>query len=116
MPFPLQAKLLRVLETGEMERVESSRTQRVDGRVISATNANPEREVAENRRRQDLLFRSNTIEIHLPPLREQRDDIPHLAAYFLALHARRYRKALEGASRRRCGGRGRTPGGVTCGS
>jgi DNA-binding NtrC family response regulator len=96
VPFPLQAKLLRVLETGEMERVGSSRTQRVDVRVISATNANPEQEVAENRLRQDLLFRLNTIEIHLPPLRERREDIPMLAAYFLAMHARRYRKALAG--------------------
>jgi DNA-binding NtrC family response regulator len=79
-----------------MERVGSSRTQRVDVRVISATNANPEQEVAENRLRQDLLFRLNTIEIHLPPLRERREDIPLLAAYFLAMHARRYRKALAG--------------------
>lgn len=96
VPFPLQAKLLRVLETGEMERVGSSRTQRVDVRVISATNATPDQEVAESRLRQDLLFRLNTIEIHLPPLRERREDIPLLAAYFLAMHARRYRKALAG--------------------
>lgn len=96
VPLPLQAKLLRVLETGEMERVGSSRTQRVDVRVISATNATPDQEVAENRLRQDLLFRLNTIEIHLPPLRERREDIPLLAAYFLAMHARRYRKPLAG--------------------
>ena len=96
VPLNLQAKLLRVLETGEMERVGSSRTRRVDARVISATNANLAEEVANARFRQDLLFRLNTIEIHLPPLRERREDIPVLAAHFLGLHARRYRKDLEG--------------------
>jgi DNA-binding NtrC family response regulator len=96
VPFSLQAKLLRVLEIGEMERVGSSKTKRVDVRVISATNANLEDEVAQNRFRQDLLFRLNTIEIHLPPLRERKEDIPHLAAYFLAAHSRRYRKHLAG--------------------
>ncbi len=79
-----------------MERVGSSKTKRVDVRVISATNANLEDEVTQNRFRQDLLFRLNTIEIHLPPLRERKEDIPHLAAYFLATHSRRYRKHLAG--------------------
>src|SRR5579883_1641857 len=96
VPFSLQAKLLRVLETGEMERVGSSKTRKVDVRVISATNANLHEEVAQNRFRQDLLFRLNTIEIHLPPLRERRQDIPALSAYFLTAHARRYRKDLKG--------------------
>jgi DNA-binding NtrC family response regulator len=96
VPLNLQAKLLRVLETGEMERVGSSKTRHVDARVISATNANLAEEVANARFRQDLLFRLNTIEIHLPPLRERREDIPVLAAHFLGLHARRYRKSLEG--------------------
>jgi DNA-binding NtrC family response regulator len=96
VPINLQAKLLRVLEIGEMERVGSSKTKRVDVRVISATNANLEEEVGQNRFRQDLLFRLNTIEIHLPPLRERKEDIPHLAAYFLATHSRRYRKHLAG--------------------
>ena len=96
VPFNLQAKLLRVLETGEMERVGSSRTVRVDARVISATNANLHDEVAASRFRQDLLFRLNTIEIHLPPLRDRREDIPLLAAHFLGMHARRYRKNLAG--------------------
>ena len=76
VPMNLQAKLLRVLEIGEMERVGSSKTRRVDARVISATNANLNEEVAAGRFRQDLLFRLNTIEIHLPPLRERREDIP----------------------------------------
>lgn len=96
VPFNLQAKLLRVLETGEMERVGSSKTRRVDVRVISATNANLTEEVANGRFRQDLLFRLNTIEIHLPALRERREDIPALAAHFLSAHARRYRKNLQG--------------------
>ena len=96
VPISLQTKLLRVLEIGEMERVGSSKTKRVDVRIISATNANLDVEVRENRFRQDLLFRLNTIEIHLPPLRERKEDIPHLASYFLASHARRYRKNLNG--------------------
>jgi DNA-binding NtrC family response regulator len=92
----LQSKLLRVLETGELERVGSSRTQKVDVRVISATNANLDKEVDENRFRQDLLFRLNTIEIHIPPLRDRREDIAPLANFFLDKHATRYRKALSG--------------------
>jgi DNA-binding NtrC family response regulator len=96
VPMNLQAKLLRVLEAGEMERVGSSKTKRVDARVISATNAILADEVASGRFRQDLLFRLNTIEIHLPPLRERREDIPVLAAHFLTTHARRYRKDLQG--------------------
>jgi DNA-binding NtrC family response regulator len=96
VPMNLQAKLLRVLEIGEMERVGSSKTRRVDARVISATNANLTEEVNAGRFRQDLLFRLNTIEIHLPPLRERREDIPLLAAHFLDTHARRYRKGLHG--------------------
>ncbi len=96
LPFNLQAKLLRVLETGEMERVGSSKTKRVNVRVISATNANLHQEAAENRFRQDLLFRLNTIEIHLPPLRERKEDIPLLAAHHLSQMARRYRKQVGG--------------------
>lgn len=96
LPFNLQAKLLRVLETGEMERVGSSKTRRVNVRVISATNAHLHQEVAENRFRQDLLFRLNTIEIYLPPLRERREDIPLLASHHLSLMARRYRKQVAG--------------------
>ena len=96
VPLNLQAKMLRVLETGEMERVGSSKTRRVDVRIISATNANLGEEVANLRFRQDLLFRLNTIEIHLPPLRERREDIPLLANHFLGVHAKRYRKPLTG--------------------
>src|SRR5947199_8577252 len=76
VPPGLQSKLLRVLETGEFERVGSSRTRKVDARILSATNADIRAEVAGGRFRQDLLFRLNTIEIHVPPLRERREDVP----------------------------------------
>jgi DNA-binding NtrC family response regulator len=92
VPLTLQPKLLRVLETGEFERVGSSRTQKVDVRVISATNADLHAEVAQGKFRQDLLFRLNTVEIHLPPLRDRRDDIQPLAEYFLRQHGKRYRR------------------------
>jgi DNA-binding NtrC family response regulator len=96
VPFNKQAKLLRVLETGEFERVGSSRTRKVNVRVISATNANLQEEVEGGRFRQDLLFRLNTVEINLPPLRERREDIQPLAEHFLSDHALRYRKPLKG--------------------
>ena len=92
----LQAKLLRVLETGEFEPVGSSRTRRADVRLISATNANLRCEIAEGRFRQDLLFRLNTITIEIPPLRSRHEDIPLLANHFLYLYAVRYRKSLTG--------------------
>jgi DNA-binding NtrC family response regulator len=96
VPLNLQAKLLRVLETGEMERVGSSKTRRVDARILAATNADVNAEVAAGRFRQDLLFRLNTIEIQLPPLRDRREDIPILANHFLRMYAQRYRKNLTG--------------------
>ena len=96
VPLRQQAKLLRVLETGELERVGSSRTQRVDVRLLSATNADLHAECREGKFREDLLFRLNTVEIHVPALRERREDIPGLAGHFLARHAARYRKTLEG--------------------
>jgi DNA-binding NtrC family response regulator len=96
VPLNLQPKLLRVLETGEFERVGSSRTRKVNVRILSATNARLSEEVAAGRFRQDLLFRLNTIEVHMPPLRERREDIPALADHFLRQHARRYRKTLAG--------------------
>ncbi|MBZ5582567.1 MAG: sigma 54-interacting transcriptional regulator, partial [Acidobacteriia bacterium] len=80
----------------EFERVGSSKTRRVDVRIISATNADLHTEVAEGRFRQDLIFRLNTIELHLPPLRDRRDDISLLAAHFLRQHAGRYRKQITG--------------------
>src|SRR5437588_4353922 len=96
VPLKQQAKLLRVLETGEMERVGSSKTRRVDVRVFSATNADLMLESAEGRYRSDLLFRLNTIELHIPPLRERREDIPLLAAHFLKIYSERYRKHVTG--------------------
>ncbi len=96
VPLTQQAKLLRVLETGELERVGSSKTRRVDVRVLSATNADLNEEASAGRFRPDLLFRLNTIEIHLPPLRDRREDIGALAMYFLRNHAKRYRKNVSG--------------------
>jgi DNA-binding NtrC family response regulator len=96
VPLNLQAKLLRVLETGEFERVGSSHSRRVDVRVLAATNVDINAEVAAGRFRQDLLFRLNTIEIHLPPLRERSGDIELLANHFLRNYAQRYRKKISG--------------------
>jgi DNA-binding NtrC family response regulator len=93
-----QAKLLRVLQIGELERVGSSKTRKVDVRVLSATNADLRAEVAGGRFREDLLYRLNTIEIRLPPLRDRREDIPLLASTFLRRHATRYRKPVTGFS------------------
>ena len=94
VPLTLQPKLLRVLETGEFERVGSSTTRKVDVRVLSATNADLHVEVAQSRFRQDLLFRLNTVEIHIPPLRDRREDIAPLADYFLRQHSERYRRPV----------------------
>ena len=92
----LQSKLLRILETGEYERVGSSKTLRADVRIISATNADLASEVAAGRFRQDLLYRLNTIEIRLPPLREREADIPLLARHFLRHYAKRYGRRISG--------------------
>ena len=96
IPLNQQAKLLRVIETGDFERVGSSKTLHANVRIISATNANLADEVAAGKFRQDLLFRLNTIEIPLPPLRDRREDIMPLAKKFLQDHAQRYRKELAG--------------------
>ena len=96
VPLNLQAKLLRVIETGEFERVGSSKTQKVNVRLLSATNADLHAEVAQGRFRQDLLFRLNTVEIRLPPLRDRLEDIPVLAEHFLKIHRERYRRPIIG--------------------
>jgi DNA-binding NtrC family response regulator len=93
-----QAKLLRVLETGELERVGSSQTRRVDVRLLCATNARLDEEAKAGNFREDLLFRINTVEIHLPALRDRREDIPLLAAHFLNRNRARYRKQVVGFS------------------
>ncbi len=98
VPLRQQAKLLRVLESGELERVGSSQTRRVDVRVLSATNAQLHEEATAGNFREDLLFRLNTVEIHLPPLRERREDIPLLAMHFLNRNRSRYRKQVTGFS------------------
>jgi DNA-binding NtrC family response regulator len=96
VPLRQQAKLLRVIESGEMERVGSSRGRKIDVRVVSATNADLKSACATGEFREDLLFRLNTVEIHLPALRERREDVPALAMHFLSQHASRYRRAVEG--------------------
>jgi DNA-binding NtrC family response regulator len=95
-PPSLQTRLLRILETGEFERVGASRTQRADVRLLSATNSDLEAAVAAGRFRQDLRFRLNTVELHLPPLRDRREDIVPLAEHFLARHAAKYQRTFEG--------------------
>ena len=94
MPMRLQAKLLRVLQTGEMARVGSSRVRYVNVRVISATNADLHAEISAGRFREDLLYRLNTVVIHLPPLRDRRGDLEALAHHFLGIYAARYRKPI----------------------
>ena len=96
VPVRQQAKLLRVLETGEIERVGSSKSRRVNVRVISATNADLRAACASGQFREDLLFRLNTVEIHIPPLRERREDIAPLALHFLKRYAERYRRPVQG--------------------
>ena len=96
MAAKLQAKLLRVLQTGEFQRVGSSRTMRADVRILAATNADIRAEITAGRFREDLLYRLNTVEIHLPPLRDRREDIPRLATHFLSDYAARYRKSVSG--------------------
>ena len=92
MPASQQAKLLRVLQSGELSAVGSAKVERVDVRVIAATNADLGAEVQAGRFREDLLYRINTVEIRLPPLRERREDVPLLAARFLARTRERYGK------------------------
>jgi len=91
MPVRLQPKLLRVLQTGEVQKVGSSRVIYVNVRVISATNADLSAEIANGRFREDLLYRLNTVVLHLPPLRERREDIWPLAEHYLARYSDRYR-------------------------
>jgi len=109
IPLSQQSKLLRVLETGEVQRIGSSRMKTVDVRVISATNADLQATVEEGIFREDLLYRLNTVEVKLPPLRERREDIPTLAAHFLGVQAVRYRRVLEGFSEAAMGALKRHP-------
>ncbi len=99
MPAKQQAKLLRALQSGEFQRVGSSKTRRANVRVISATNVDIRRELTDGRFREDLLYRLNTVEIHLPPLRDRHDDIAVLAGHFLRRQLARYNKKVSGFDR-----------------
>ena len=92
MSFPLQAKLLQVLQDGEFSRLGGKNDVHVDVRVIAATNRNLERAVAESAFREDLYFRLNVVTINLPPLRERREEIPVLVAHFLKKYSVQYNK------------------------
>jgi transcriptional regulator with PAS, ATPase and Fis domain len=94
MPFEVQAKLLRVLQDGTFKRLGGINTQRVNVRVVAATNKELSKEVASERFRQDLYYRLNVITIHLPPLRDRLQDIPLLAAHFLHKYARENHKEI----------------------
>jgi DNA-binding NtrC family response regulator len=98
IPVNLQSKLLRVLESGEFEPIGSSRTCHVNVRILSATNADLEQEVAAGRFRQDLLYRLNTVSINVPSLRQRPEDIPLLAVHFLQGYVTKYRKPITGFS------------------
>ncbi len=98
LPAAVQAKLLRALESGEVQRVGSLEPRKVDVRVIAATNRDLNAEVAAGRFRRDLLYRINVVEITIPPLRERREDIPYLLASMIADCGERFQKALEGVS------------------
>jgi DNA-binding NtrC family response regulator len=98
MPQTQQAKLLRVLQSGEFQPVGSSRTRHAEVRVLAATNADIAQEVRRGAFREDLLYRLNTVEIHLPPLRDRREDVAALAEHFLSTKANRYQKQISGFS------------------
>jgi DNA-binding NtrC family response regulator len=98
LSLPMQAKLLTVLERREITRVGANKANKIDVRLICATNNNIHQMVQDESFRQDLLYRVNTVEIYLPPLRERTGDIPLLADHFLAIYSKKYRKNIKGIS------------------
>jgi transcriptional regulator with PAS, ATPase and Fis domain len=100
LPVPVQVKLLRVLQDGEIRRVGSARPIRVDVRVIAATNRDLKRAMEHGEFREDLFYRLNVLRLEIPPLRDRRDDIPVLARYFLAHFSERHRKDVHGFTAR----------------
>ena len=99
LSMPMQAKLLTAIEKQQITRLGATRPVSIDVRLICATNMNIRSMVEEGTFRQDLLYRINTIELHIPPLRERGNDIQLLADYFLARYARKYKKEIKGLSR-----------------
>jgi DNA-binding NtrC family response regulator len=98
LSMPFQSKLLTVLERREVIRVGATKSKAIDVRLICATNNNIHQMVSENSFRQDLLYRVNTVEIHLPPLRERTSDIPLLANHFTKMYSKKYKKNIKGIS------------------
>lgn len=98
LSLPMQAKLLTVLERREITRVGANKPSHIDVRLICATNNNIHHMVQNELFRQDLLYRINTVEIHLPPLRERLSDIPLLSTHFLGIYSKKYRKKIKGIS------------------
>jgi len=95
LSYPLQSKLLTVIERREVVRVGAAKPLPVDVRLICATNSSIHEEVTKGEFRQDLLYRINTVEIHLPPLRERTGDIPILSEHFLKIYSKKYRKSIR---------------------
>ena len=98
LSLPLQSKLLTVIERREVTRVGANKPKHIDVRLICATNNDIHQMVSESSFRQDLLYRINTVEIHLPPLRERYGDIPLLANHFIGIYSKKYRKEIKGLS------------------
>jgi len=100
MGLPMQQSLLRVLETKQIERLGGEKTIPVDVRIVAATNADPVAEVGAGRFRQDLYYRLGVVSMHLPPLRERMDDLPHLVEHFVRKYREKYKKDIRTVSQK----------------